>query len=196
MCDDMSRANPRNFYGVTKAFGESILNYFCHKSGGKIEGVSVRLPAVISYRPRSLPPFRASTAYLSEMISKTLLGESYDIPVCKDTVIPIIGYKDAVDALKFLSSVLDKLPEERVVNIPGLSPSAEQIVNALVKYLNSSIKIRYKQDDITLKVVGTILKYVKGSALEATEYRLKRDLIGIISDVDEQIKTIKDPVSD
>ncbi len=123
---DWTFQHPQNSYGVAKVIGEQLLNDYTRK--GFIDGRGVRFPAVIV---RDIPN-TALSGYASNMIREPLSGNDYVCPVPKDTRIPLVSIKTAVETLYMLGRIDGRLLGDfRTVNGRGISPSAEEIAQAV-----------------------------------------------------------------
>ncbi len=123
---DWTFQHPQNSYGVAKVIGEQLLNDYTRK--GFIDGRGVRFPAVIV---RDIPN-TALSGYASNMIREPLAGKDYVCPVPKDTRIPLVSVKTAVETLYALGRIEGNLLGDfRTVNGRGISPSAEEIARAV-----------------------------------------------------------------
>jgi len=125
------RQEPRTAYGVSKVFGELWGLYYCHRYG--IDFRALRFTSIVG--PGS--GVGAASAYASLIIQKAALGEAYEVNVDEGARIPIIYYKDAVNAL--ISLYKAKEPKHRVYNIGGITPIAQEIVNAVRKYVPDAV---------------------------------------------------------
>ncbi len=125
------RQEPRTAYGVSKVFGELWGLYYCHRYG--IDFRALRFTSIVG--PGS--GVGAASAYASLIIQKAALGEAYEVNVDEGARIPIIYYKDAVNAL--ISLYKAKGPKHRVYNIGGITPTAQEIVNTVKKHLPSAV---------------------------------------------------------
>jgi len=125
------RQEPRTAYGVSKVFGELWGLYYCHRYG--IDFRALRFTSIVG--PGS--GVGAASAYASLIIQKAALGEAYEVNVEEGDRIPIIYYKDAVNAL--ISLYKAKELKHRVYNIGGIRPTAQEIVNAVRKYVPDAV---------------------------------------------------------
>lgn len=123
---DWTFQHPQNSYGVAKVIGEQLLNDYTRK--GFIDGRGVRFPAVIV---RDIPN-TALSGYASNMIREPLAGIDYVCPVPRETRIPLVSIKTAVETLYTLGRIDGSLLGDfRTVNGRGISPSAEEIAQAV-----------------------------------------------------------------
>ncbi|MEQ9448777.1 MAG: NAD-dependent epimerase/dehydratase family protein, partial [Rhodospirillaceae bacterium] len=168
---EKTRLVPQTTYGTTKVIGELLINDYSRK--GFIDGRAARLGMVI-VRPGK--PNRAASGFGSSIIREPLNGLDYTVPVPLETRIPVMGYRTAVDGLLALHE-LDgvRLGDERVVNLPMISVSLDQIVDAL-KRVASDRKlgsIDVAPDPFTTEIVAGWPSDVGGE--RAQEFGLPRD---------------------
>ena len=124
---DSTKQTPENTYGVTKAIGELLLNDYTRK--GFLDGRAPRLPTVI-IRPG--PPNAALSGFASAIFREPLAGVDYALPVGLDMRIPVIGELTAVAGFIALAEVNgDDLGRDRVVNLPSVSVSPREMIDAL-----------------------------------------------------------------
>lgn len=90
---DLTKQTPRTTYGMTKVIGELMINDYSRKEF--LDGRSVRLPTVI-IRPGK--PNAAASSWASGMFREPLNGDTCYLPVHRDQLHPVIGYRDVVDS--------------------------------------------------------------------------------------------------
>ena len=125
---DSTKAAPQTTYGVTKAIGELLINDYTRR--GFIDGRSARLPTVI-IRPGR--PNAAASSWVSGLFRERLAGTDAVVPVDLDTRHPVTGYRTLVENLVRLHEVRgEDIGPDRGVNLPALSVTAQQMIDALV----------------------------------------------------------------
>ncbi len=118
---------PQSSYGAQKAIGELLLQDYSRK--GFVDGRVARLPT-ITVRPGR--PNQAASSFVSAIIREPLNGEPTHCPVTPETPVWISSPEAAIQNLIRLHEVSgDALGQRRVVNLPGLSVTAQEMVNAL-----------------------------------------------------------------
>ena len=118
---------PQSSYGAQKAIGELLLQDYSRK--GFVDGRVARLPT-ITVRPGR--PNQAASSFVSAIIREPLNGEPANCPVTPETPVWISSPDTAIQNLIRLHEVSgDALGSRRVVNLPGLSVTAQQMVDAL-----------------------------------------------------------------
>jgi nucleoside-diphosphate-sugar epimerase len=126
---DDTALNPRSSYGTQKAIGELLVSDYSRR--GFIDGRVLRLPT-ISVRPGK--PNKAASSFASGVIREPLNGESTVVPVAKDAKLWLLSPRAAIDSLIAGHELqADALGDSRTVNLPGLSVSVADMVDALGK---------------------------------------------------------------
>jgi threonine 3-dehydrogenase len=141
---DQTPQRPETIYGISKVFGELFGLYYSKKFG--VEFRVARLPAVIGYGRE----WGGVSAYASMMVEKPVLGESYVVPVRKETKLQILYVRDAVSALIRLLEA-EEAPS-RIYNIPGISPTALEIAEQVKKHVTQA-QITFSPDPETVRIV-------------------------------------------
>jgi nucleoside-diphosphate-sugar epimerase len=118
---------PQSSYGAQKAIGELLLQDFSRK--GFVDGRIARLPT-ITVRPGR--PNQAASSFVSSIIREPINGERACCPVNPSTAIWVSSPEAAIANIVQLHD-LDRLAlgRNRAVNLPGLSVTAQQMVDAL-----------------------------------------------------------------
>jgi len=125
--DETTRQRPTTMYGVTKAFGEMLGEYYAARFG--MDFRTVRLPSVIG-------PGRGSggaSAYSSLVVSEPARRRPYVVPVPESTVTPLLYVKDAVAALVDLAAADVTKLRRRTYGINGFSPTARELADAVCR---------------------------------------------------------------
>ena len=127
MVDDTTALNPRSSYGSQKAIGELLLVDYCRK--GFVDGRVARLPT-ISVRPGR--PNLAASSFASGIIREPLNGETAVCPVAGATRLWLSSPRKAIEGLIAMYELPDEaLGINRIVNLPGISVTVDQMVAAL-----------------------------------------------------------------
>ncbi|MDE1179703.1 D-erythronate dehydrogenase [Paraburkholderia sp.] len=124
---DDTALNPQSSYGAQKAIAELLLSDYTRR--GFVDGRVLRLPT-ISVRPGA--PNAAASSFASGIIREPLNGVRAICPVAPETRIWLLSPHKAIDCL-IAGLELDTaaLGERRTLNLPGLSVSVAQMVEAL-----------------------------------------------------------------
>ena len=150
---DDTALNPQSSYGAQKAIGELLLSDYSRK--GFVDGRVLRLPT-ISVRPGK--PNAAASSFASGIIREPLSGVAANCPVHPDTALWLLSPRGAIQAL--VNGIeLDgaRFGNRRVVNLPGLSVTAAQMVDALRRVAGDAVadRVTWQREERIEKIVGT-----------------------------------------
>ncbi|KZT54608.1 NAD(P)-binding protein [Calocera cornea HHB12733] len=136
---DATPVTPESSYGIAKAIMEMFVFDYTRK--GFIDGRSVRLPTV---SVRAGAPSSAASSFISGLIREPLQGQESVCPITNDPKDPIIdsmriwvGSPKAVvrNIVYTITVPAEKYPKHhRSINIPGITITTREILNALEKY--------------------------------------------------------------
>ncbi|MBN3849583.1 SDR family oxidoreductase [Paraburkholderia sp. Ac-20342] len=150
---DDTALNPQSSYGTQKAIAELLLSDYSRR--GFIDGRVLRLPT-ISVRPGK--PNAAASSFASGIIREPLKGERSICPVDGETRLWLLSPKSAIEAL-IAGCEIDrtKLGDQRVINLPGLSVSVNEMVEALREVAGDDAvnRIDWQRDEHIEKIVGS-----------------------------------------
>ena len=133
--DDNTMPSPQVSYGVQKVCCEYLINDYTRK--GFVDGRVLRFPTV-SVRPGK--PNLAKSSYVSGIIREPLNGVVARCPVSAKSSAWIISPDKVVDALIHGYNLPSSAwGVNRVVNLPGISASAGEMVDALRKIAGDKI---------------------------------------------------------
>ena len=122
-----SPLNPATMYGVTKAAGELMAEYYHSTHGVDIRGL--RYPGLISWK---VMPGGGTTDYAVEIFHKAVASESYTCFVRKDTILPMMYMDDAIKAtLQLMDAPSSELSIRGGYNLPSLKFTAEELYNKI-----------------------------------------------------------------
>ncbi len=131
---------PTTMYGVTKAAGENLCNYYHIKYGVDVR--SVRFPGIISWKTE---PGGGTTDYAVAMFYEAIKGNDYECFVHKDTTLPMMYMDDAVRAtLDLMDAPSEKLSIRTSYNLAAISFSATELADEINKHL--PLKVYYSPD--------------------------------------------------
>ena len=132
---------PKTIYGITKASGELLCDYYVQKY--KIDIRGLRYPGLISYK--SLPG-GGTTDYAVEIFYEALQNNFYKCFLKADTTLPMMYMADAIRGTIELSEAdFSKLKNHSNFNFAGISFSCEDLANEIKKYI-PQFKIDYIPD--------------------------------------------------
>ncbi|MBK4737757.1 D-erythronate dehydrogenase [Noviherbaspirillum pedocola] len=149
---DATALNPRSSYGVEKAIGELLVNEYSRR--GYIDGRVLRLPT-ISVRPGK--PNKAASSFASGIIREPLNGEEAVCPVAPETRLWLLSPRGAIRALLRGHEIAgDALGDSRTLNLPGVSVSVAEMVEALRRAggEDAVARIRWEADATVARIVG------------------------------------------
>ncbi|MGH8780203.1 D-erythronate dehydrogenase [Paraburkholderia sp.] len=145
--------NPQSSYGAQKAIAELLLNDYSRR--GFIDGRVLRLPT-ISVRPGK--PNAAASSFASGIIREPLNGEPAVCPVAGSTRLWLLSPRKAIESL-IAGFELDAavLGNQRVLNLPGISVSVDEMVAALREVAGDDVakRIVWQPDVRVEKIVGS-----------------------------------------
>ena len=151
--DDSTTPNPQTSYGAHKVCGEYLATDFNRK--GFIDGRSLRLPTIVV---RAGKPNLAASSFASGIIREPLNGVVSSCPVGAETGVWLLSPGKVVDA--FIHA--HELPSaawgvNRVVNLPGITASVSQMVEALGKVAGDKVaaRVEWKPDARVQAIVKT-----------------------------------------
>lgn len=134
---------PESTYGAFKAIGELLVNEYSRK--GCVDGRICRLPT-ISVRPGK--PNSAASSFASGIIREPLNGEASVNPVPVDTRMWLSSPDAAVTNLVHAFEVApEALGDWRVLNIPGVSVTVAEMLDALTEVGGEDARALVSQAD-------------------------------------------------
>ncbi|KAI1323321.1 NAD-dependent epimerase/dehydratase [Xylariaceae sp. FL0255] len=118
---------PQTSYGAQKLMVETYIHDFSRR--GLLDGRVVRLPTVI-VRPGA--PSAAASSFASGIVREPLKGEKTILPVSRDLEMWVCSPQAVVKNLVYIKDIpKEKFFLSRVVNLPGITVTVDQIVQAL-----------------------------------------------------------------
>jgi nucleoside-diphosphate-sugar epimerase len=151
--DDSTIANPQTSYGTQKVIGEYLVSDYSRK--GYLDGRSLRLPTIVV---RAGKPNAAASSFASGILREPLNGVVSECPVAPETGVWLLSPRRVVEA--FLHAW--ELPPEawgtqRWLNLPGITASVAQMVEALRKVAGDAAakRVVYKADARIQAIVKT-----------------------------------------
>jgi nucleoside-diphosphate-sugar epimerase len=149
--EDSTPLNPQTSYGNQKAACEFLLKDWSRK--GFVDGRAVRLPTIVA-RPGT--PNKAASGFASSVIREPLMGRDYVCPVPPETRMWMLSPRRVVAAMIHAHDLpAARWGNDRVVNLPGLSVSMSEAVEALRRIGGESAaaRVRFEPDPAILKFV-------------------------------------------
>lgn len=131
---DSTKRTPQTTYGMTKVIGELMINDYSRK--GFLDGRSARLPTII-IRPGK--PNAAASSWASGMFREPLNGETCYLPVHRDQLHPVLGYRDVVDSFVALHEAeTELLGDDRAYGLPSHRISVAEALTILEQVANEA----------------------------------------------------------
>lgn len=149
---DTTALNPQSSYGIQKAIGELLLSDYSRK--GFVDGRVTRLPT-ISVRPGK--PNQAASSFASGIIREPLNGEAAICPVAGTTRLWLLSPRQAIECLVAVHDLPgESLGPHRIVNLPGLSVSVNDMAQALRTVGGEEVaaRIAWQRDPAVERIVG------------------------------------------
>jgi nucleoside-diphosphate-sugar epimerase len=132
---------PKTMYGLTKAAGELLCDYYVAKFGLDVRGI--RYPGLISHKT---PPGGGTTDYAVEIFYDAILKKSYTCFLSANTVLPMMYMPDAIrGTIELAQTDFSKLKNHSNFNFSGISFSCEELANEIKKHI-PDLKINYAPD--------------------------------------------------
>jgi nucleoside-diphosphate-sugar epimerase len=122
---------PTTMYGITKAAGELLCNYYFHRYGVDVR--SIRYPGIISNK---VPPHGGTTDYAVEMFYQAISKGRYTCFVRADTRLPMMYMPDAIRAtLMIMDASPRKVTYHMGHNLAGISFSAGELADEIKRHI-------------------------------------------------------------
>jgi threonine 3-dehydrogenase len=132
---------PSSMYGVTKAAGELLGNYYVSKYNLDVRGM--RFPGIISWKT---PPGGGTTDYAVAIYYEALKKKSYICFVRPDTILPMMYMPDAIKVLIDIAEAdFAKLKHHCDFNVTAMSFSAAELAESIRKRI-PDLKVDYQPD--------------------------------------------------
>ncbi len=132
---------PTTMYGVTKAAGELLCQYYFLKFGVDVR--SVRYPGIISWKTE---PGGGTTDYAVAIFYEALKTGKYQCFVKEETRLPMMYMDDAVRAtMAIMAADSEKLTVRTSYNLAAISFSAGELALEIKKHL--PLEVTYQPDE-------------------------------------------------
>jgi len=132
---------PTTMYGITKASGELLSQYYFLKY--KVDIRSLRYPGIISWKTE---PGGGTTDYAVAIFYEALKTGRYQCFVREETVLPMMYMDDAIRAtLELMEADPGKLTVRTSYNLAAISFSVKELGTEIEKYL--PLKVTYFPDE-------------------------------------------------
>lgn len=132
---------PKTMYGLTKAAGELLCDYYVAKFGIDVRGI--RYPGLISYKTL---PGGGTTDYAVEIFYEAIKKKSYNCFLKADTTLPMMYMPDAIrGTIQLAEADFSKLKHHSNFNFAGISFSCAQLADEIKKHI-PDFQIEYNPD--------------------------------------------------
>ncbi len=122
---------PTTMYGITKAAGELLCDYYWLRYGVDVRGV--RFPGLISY---IAPPGGGTTDYAVEIFYAALRDKAYTCPLRDSTSLDMMYMPDAVQAaISLMDADPAKLAHRNAYNVTAMSFSPAELGAEIQKHI-------------------------------------------------------------
>jgi nucleoside-diphosphate-sugar epimerase len=142
--DDSTTPTPQTSYGTQKVIGEYLVADWTRK--GMLDGRSLRLPTIV-VRPGK--PNLAASSFASGIIREPLNGVAAECPVPDSTGVWILSPKRVVEAFLHAHDIESAAwPSSRVVNLPGITLSVREMIDAMGRVAGAASvgRVKFVQD--------------------------------------------------
>jgi nucleoside-diphosphate-sugar epimerase len=138
--DDSTTPAPQTSYGTQKVCCEYLIADYTRK--GFLDGRSLRLPTIV-VRPGK--PNLAASSFASGIIREPLNGVVAECPVPDGTGVWILSPKRVVEAFIHAHDLpADAWPSTRVVNLPGITLTVREMIDAMGRVAGKDAVSRVK----------------------------------------------------
>jgi D-erythronate 2-dehydrogenase len=144
---------PQSSYGTQKAMADLMLADYSRR--GYVDGRSLRMPTVV-VRPGK--PNRAASSFASGIIREPVNGVDAVCPVAPETILWLMSPDRAIDNLLHgFELPKDKLTNGRVINMPGLSVSVQDMLASLRRIAGDAVanRVRVERDPAIERIVNS-----------------------------------------
>ena len=176
--------HPGTMYGVTKAAGELLCEYYRRRH--QLDCRGVRFPGLIS---ASLPGGGSSDYALFMYVDGVRVG-AYEAFCRPDTRIPLMYMPDGVRALTALAAAPREGLTRTIYNIAGFSPRADEIA-ADVGRVVPGVTITYKPDPLRQGILDSWPRALDDAAARADwGWRAEYDLSAMTDDLVPKVRAM------
>ena len=186
--DDSTTPMPQTSYGTQKVVSEYLISDYSRK--GFLDGRSLRLPTIV-VRPGK--PNAAASSFASGILREPLNGATSECPVEAETGVWLLSPRRVVEAFVHAHELpADAWGTRRVVNLPGITASVAEMIDALGRVAGAAVakRVMWKPDARTQAIVRTWPARFETPRALAMGFRADPDVETVIRDyiADEGIK--------
>lgn len=182
---------PTSMYGITKAAGELLCDYYNHKYG--IDTRGVRYPGIIS---NVTPPGGGTTDYAVDIYYAAVKEKKYTCFLQADTYLDMIYMPDAIKAaLDLMEADPCRLRHRNAFNVSAMSFCPEDVA-AYIRNIIPEFEIDYKIDPVRQAIANSWPNNMEDYAARVEwgwepEYDLEsmtEDMLSVLSDREKNEK--------
>ncbi len=153
LVNDTTAVTPRSSYGTQKAMGELLVNDYSRKEF--VDGIALRLPT-ICVRPGR--PNQAASSFVSSIIREPLNGEIATCPVSPELALWLSSPDTVIQNMVHAATMnTAALGDWRTVNLPGVSVTVQQMLDALRRMTDAETlaRVQFKEDPAINRIVAS-----------------------------------------
>jgi threonine 3-dehydrogenase len=173
---------PQGLYGMTKVAVERLGVYYHHRFGLDFRGL--RLPVIVS----PYAPAGAASAYASHAFVQAFQKGAYTFQIRPQTAVSTMYVQDAIRAMVALLRAPAGQLGRRVYNIHALSPTAQEIADAVVGRLPQARLTFHPQPDVVNLIESWPKIIVDTSARQDWAWQPQYDLSRLADDMVLQLR--------
>ncbi|HLE65944.1 MAG TPA: D-erythronate dehydrogenase [Burkholderiales bacterium] len=151
--DDSTTPSPQTSYGAQKVIGEYLVSDYSRR--GFIDGRSLRLPTIVV---RAGAPNAAASSFASGIIREPLNGVVSACPVDPETGVWLLSPRRVTEAFVHAHELPATVwGRNRVVNLPGITVSVAQMLEALARVAGAPVasRVNWVPDERIRAIVKT-----------------------------------------
>lgn len=176
--DDDQVWAPQSSYGTQKAMNDLLLADYSRR--GFVDGRSLRMPTIV-VRPGK--PNLAASSFASGIIREPLSGQASVCPVALDTQLWLMSPARAIaNLIHGHELAAERLNQGRVINMPGLSLTVAQMIDALREVAGDEVaqRIQLRPDARIERIVGSWPGAFSARYASELGFTADEDFIGVI----------------
>lgn len=175
---------PNTMYGVTKAAGELLCDYYYKKFGVDTRGV--RFPGLISYKTL---PGGGTTDYAVHIYYDALKNKKYTSFIRKGTYMDMMYMPDALSAIiDLIEANPQRLMHRNAYNVTAMSFDPEMLADSIGKFI-PEFELLYDVDPIRQEIADSWPNSLDDSAArEQWDWNPKYDLQSMTKDMLEKLR--------
>lgn len=171
--------HPATIYGITKAAGELLCDYYHRRYG--VDARGVRYPGLIS---NQVLPGGGTTDYAVDIFYAAIQQRHYDCFLRADTQLDMMYMPDAIAAaMQLMETDANQLTHRNGFNIAAMSFTPAQLVAAIQRHL-PDFTIAYTVDPLRQAIADSWPRHMDDSAARIEwGWRSRFDLPGMVADM-------------